>query len=108
MFDSSGAEEPTHYGNPATIDMDALSHAGISLPETQAPEGKAKVDVAPTVPGLPKQISASGRTLLQKYFSESSPVDMPSGHFTVAFSESQVHSLLLVLLKSPRSHPTTL
>ena len=55
LFDSSGAEEPTHHRNPATMNMDALSQPGTSLPETQTPEGWAKVDVTPTIPGLPKQ-----------------------------------------------------
>ena len=97
LFDSSGAEEPTLHRSLATINMDALSQPVTSLPEPQTPEGKTKVDVIPAIPVVPKQISASGRTLLRKYFSENSPVELPNGHSTVAFSESQVDTLLRVM-----------
>ena len=69
-----------------------MSHPGNGSPEPQTPKGNT-----PAIPGLPKQDSASGRTLLRKYFSDNTPVELPSGHSTVAFNESQVHTLLRVM-----------
>ena len=88
LFDSSGAEEPSLHHSPTTIRMGVLSHPGIASPESQTPKGKTSAEATLAIPGLPKQVSASGRTLLRKYFSDDSPVELPSGHSTVAFNES--------------------
>ena len=88
LFDSSGAEEPTPHHSPTTIRMGALS---------QTPKGKTPAEATLAIPGLPKKVSASGRTLLRKYFSDNTPVELPSGHSTVAINESQVHTLLRVM-----------
>ena len=40
---------------------------------------------------LPDQISANGRTVLRKHFSESTPIVLPRGHCTIAFSEPLIH-----------------
>ena len=77
--------------------MGALSHPGNGSHEPQTPKGKTPAEATLTILGLPKQLSASGRTLLRKYFSDNSPVELPSGHSTLAFNESQVHTLLRVM-----------
>ena len=97
LFDSSGAEEPTPQHSPSTIRVGALSHPGNGSPGPQTPKGNTPAEATLAILGLPKQVSASGRTLLRKYFSDNTPVELPSGHSTVAFNESQVHTLMWVM-----------
>ena len=97
LFDSSGAEEPTPHHSPTNIRIGALSHPDNGSPEPQTPKSNTPTEAPLAIPGLPKQMSASGKTLLRKYFSDNTPVKLPSGHSTVAFNESQVHTLLRVM-----------
>ena len=41
-----------------------------------------------------RQLSASGRTLLRKYFVEKDPIEIPRGHPTIALTEGQMHTVL--------------
>ena len=41
-----------------------------------------------------RQLSASGRVLLRKYFVEKDPIELPRGHPTIALTEGQMHTVL--------------
>ena len=42
----------------------------------------------------PRRLSASGHTLLRKYFTEKDPIVLPRGHPTIALTEGQMHTVL--------------
>ena len=41
-----------------------------------------------------RQLSVKGRSVIRKYFTAATPVQLPAGHTTIAFNEDQVHTVL--------------
>ena len=41
-----------------------------------------------------RQLSVKGRSVIRKYFTAATPVQLPAGHTTIAFNEDQVHAIL--------------
>ena len=41
-----------------------------------------------------RQLSIKGRSVIRKYFTAATPVQLPAGHTTIAFNEDQVHTIL--------------
>ena len=41
-----------------------------------------------------RQLAFKGRSVIRKYFTAATPVQLPAGHSTVAFNEDQIHTLL--------------
>ena len=41
-----------------------------------------------------RQLSVKGRSIIRKYFTAATPVQLPAGHTTIAFNEDQVHTIL--------------
>ena len=42
----------------------------------------------------PRELSATGKATIRKYFSANKPIDLPIGHRTIAFSETHIHQVL--------------
>ena len=40
-----------------------------------------------------RQLSVKGRSVIRKYFTAATPVQLPAGHTTIAFNEDQVHAI---------------
>ena len=41
-----------------------------------------------------RHLSVKGRSVIRKYFTAATPVQLPAGHTTIAFNEDQVHTIL--------------
>ena len=41
-----------------------------------------------------RQLSVKGRSVIRKYFTAATPVQLPAGHTTIAFNEDQVHTMI--------------
>ena len=94
LLDSSGAE--TAKESPFLIPIERSSTTGSEAnKETEHPIPPGLPDISTTKPLSPtRPLSASARTLINQYFSETNPSILPVGHATVAFNQGQVHSIL--------------
>ena len=79
--------------------MDFGTAIGTENTRSSVPELiKGEVTLAtPKLPDPSRSLSASPRTLIRKYFTETTPPILPAGHATVMFNEHQVHSVLRVV-----------
>ena len=55
---------------------------------------EAQPSTSYAAPKIADQLSANGRAVLRMFFAKASPVVIPMGHPTVAFTEPQIHAIL--------------
>ena len=94
LLDSSGAE--TTKESPSLIPIESSSTTGSEAnKKTEHPTSVGLPDISTTKPLSPaRPLSASARTLINQFFSETNPSILPVGHATGAFNQGQVHSIL--------------
>ena len=95
LYDSSGVELP-NSAKLGTFTFDPDIFPGFDE-ELQHSSGNSDAEQAlcrSKVLFFERQLSPTGREVIRKFFTKNVPVDLPAGHSTVAFSESQVHAIL--------------
>ena len=94
LYDSAGAEGLAEGPTSSIVKSELFSapeedretdDQNISKPEGSHLHSEVK---------LPVQLSANGRIMLRKYFTETAPIELPRGHTLVASSEPQIHAVL--------------
>ena len=95
LYDSTGVDGLLDRPISSMVDMNPNSSGEGEEPEQRnAVSKEAEPDIQSSCPKFPEQMSANGRALLRKHFSTTSPVELPRGHTTVAFTEPQIHAVL--------------
>ena len=99
LYDSTGADGLPDRSTFSVVGLDIFS-----APEEER-EGnmqgvKDSCDgLQAKEPKLPDQLSANDRTVLRKHFCASTPIVLPRGHTTIAFSELEIRALLVTFSK---------
>ena len=94
LYDSSGVAANAEQARATTFGTslfpgfvgDLHSEAG----HRYAKQAEYRKALASSTRGL----SATRRATIRKYFSANKPIDLPSSHQTIAFSEAQMHQVL--------------
>ena len=97
LLDSSGAETAKESPFLIPIERSSTTLSEVNK-ETEHPIPAGLPDISTTKHLSPtRPLSASARTLINEYFSETNPSILPVGHATVAFNQGQVQSILRVV-----------
>ena len=94
LYDSSGVDLPTTKLGGFTFDPNAFPAFDDELQHSSGNSDAEQAAYRTKVFSSERHLSPSGREVIRKYFSKNVPVELPPGHSTVAFSESQVHAVL--------------
>ena len=88
LYDRAGADGLTDRPTSSIVGSDLITAA--NDPEESTSQG-------PNATRSKGALIAHGRLMLRKYFAQNSPIELPRGHTTVAFSEPQIHAVLKTL-----------
>ena len=94
LYDSSGVELPTAILGTFTLDPDIFPGFDEELQRSSGNSDAEQALYRAKVFSTERQLSPTGMEVIRKVFTKNVPVDLPAGHSTVAFSESQVHAIL--------------
>ena len=86
LYDSAGADGLTDRPTSSNVGFDTLPAANEPEETTSLGPNKAQMQRGLKEPSLPTELSANGRLMLRKYFAQNTPIELPMGHTTVAFS----------------------
>ena len=92
LYDSSGVELTTAKLGTFTFDPDIFPSFDEELQRSSGNSDAEQALYRSKVLSTEKQLP-TGREVIRKIFTGNVPVELPAGHSTVAFSESQVHTM---------------
>ena len=101
VLDSAGTVPACNQPNVLDSGFGELTSSEQQFPHTPEANDTANLSANSRILGDKQQLSASGRTLLRKYFSETELISLLMGHPTVAFSERQIQIFLTNQLPYP-------
>ena len=92
-MDSSGVGGPVTPKTKVSATFVKIPTLGTeSTSEDESSHGQAGTSSAQHA--TPRQFSASGRTLLRKYFVDKDPIALPRNQSIIAFTEEQIHAVM--------------
>ena len=94
LYDSSGVELPTAKQGTFTFDPDLFPSCDEELQHSTGNSDAEQAAYRSKVLSAERQLSPTGKEVIRKFFTKNVLVELPAGHSTVAFSESQVHAIL--------------
>ena len=94
LYDSSGVDLPTTKLGTFSFDPDLFTSLDEDLQQSSRNSDAELAVYRDKMLSTERNLSPTGREVIRKFFTKNVPVELPAGHSTVAFSESQVHAVL--------------
>ena len=94
ILDSAGEDGLTDRPTSSIVGPELLADPSEAQKITSESLSRPLTTTGHKEPTLPTELSANGRLMLRKYFTQNTPIELPRGHTTVAFSEPQIHAVL--------------
>ena len=101
LYDSSEVDLLTAKPGTFTLDPDLFPGFDEELQRSSGHSDAEQVLYRTKVFSTERQLSPTGREIIRKFFTKIVPVDLPAGHSTFVFSESQVHAILRTIADEP-------
>ena len=97
VYDSAGADVLTDRPTSSVLGFDPFPAPDEPQETMNHGTSKPQGPHSHKEPALPTELSANGRIMLRKYFAQNTPIELPRGHTTVAFSEPQSHAIVEII-----------
>ena len=94
LYNSSGVDLPTAKPGKFTLDPSVFPSFDNELHQSSGNSDAEQALYRTKVMTSDRQLTPSGREAIRKCFTTNVSVELPAGHATVAFNESQVHTIL--------------